>query len=156
MLHWPKKSLVMPFYYINFDQNGPPQRSVWRICMCILGLKGLKAMDVLCNLKFLSVFLYASFQVAYDIYKSFDCGVCFLRRARLVFLQATLCCVHPSHSFRFFISTIRQPIQQKQRDLSNDGARRSKNRLCQWQSGGKLNTAWKSNSVLAAPFRVLM
>ena len=26
MLHWPKKSLVMPFYYynINFDQNGPP------------------------------------------------------------------------------------------------------------------------------------
>ena len=28
MLHWPKKSLVMPFYYffyynINFDQNGP-------------------------------------------------------------------------------------------------------------------------------------
>ena len=27
MLHWPKKSLVMPFYYINFDQNGPPY--VW-------------------------------------------------------------------------------------------------------------------------------
>ena len=26
MLHWPKKSLVMPFYYINFDQNGPPYR----------------------------------------------------------------------------------------------------------------------------------
>ena len=24
MLHWPKKSLVMSFYYINFDQNGPP------------------------------------------------------------------------------------------------------------------------------------
>ena len=24
MLHWPKKSFVMPFYYINFDQNGPP------------------------------------------------------------------------------------------------------------------------------------
>ena len=24
MLHWPKKSLVMPFYYINFDQNRPP------------------------------------------------------------------------------------------------------------------------------------
>ena len=24
MLYWPKKSLVMPFYYINFDQNGPP------------------------------------------------------------------------------------------------------------------------------------
>ena len=24
MLHWPKKSLVIPFYYINFDQNGPP------------------------------------------------------------------------------------------------------------------------------------
>ena len=28
MLHWPKKSLVMPFYYINFDQNGPPYFSV--------------------------------------------------------------------------------------------------------------------------------
>ena len=27
MLHWPKKSLVMPFYYINFDQNGPPYLS---------------------------------------------------------------------------------------------------------------------------------
>ena len=27
MLHWPKKSLVMPFYYINFDQNGPPYDS---------------------------------------------------------------------------------------------------------------------------------
>ena len=26
MLHWPKKSLVMPFYYINFDQNGPPYK----------------------------------------------------------------------------------------------------------------------------------
>ena len=24
MLHWPNKSPVMPFYYINFDQNGPP------------------------------------------------------------------------------------------------------------------------------------
>ena len=24
MLHRPKKSLVTPFYYINFDQNGPP------------------------------------------------------------------------------------------------------------------------------------
>ena len=23
-----KKSLVMPFYYINFDQNGPPYDSV--------------------------------------------------------------------------------------------------------------------------------
>ena len=31
MLHWPKKSLVMPFYYINFDQNGPPyiMMSIW-------------------------------------------------------------------------------------------------------------------------------
>ena len=28
MLHWPKKSLVMPFYYINFDQNGPPYFSL--------------------------------------------------------------------------------------------------------------------------------
>ena len=26
MLHWPKKSLVMPFYYINFDQNRPPYK----------------------------------------------------------------------------------------------------------------------------------
>ena len=24
MLHWLKKSLVMLFYHINFDQNGPP------------------------------------------------------------------------------------------------------------------------------------
>ena len=29
MLHWPKKSLVMPFYYINFDQNGPPYISIY-------------------------------------------------------------------------------------------------------------------------------
>ena len=29
MLHWPKKSLVMPFYYINFDQNGPPYLLVY-------------------------------------------------------------------------------------------------------------------------------
>ena len=28
MLHWPKKSLVMPFYYTNFDQNGPPYQNV--------------------------------------------------------------------------------------------------------------------------------
>ena len=28
MLHWPKKSLVMSFYYINFDQNGPPYFSL--------------------------------------------------------------------------------------------------------------------------------
>ena len=31
MLHWPKKSLVMPFYYINLDQNGPPyQMMIYR------------------------------------------------------------------------------------------------------------------------------
>ena len=30
MLHWPKNSLVMPFYYINFDQNGPPYGSMYK------------------------------------------------------------------------------------------------------------------------------